>query len=108
MPRVLIQLVVNVFSADLLVNYNMALFERIRNRLANVVNDWVGSEYSDYLYSKCENEVREVVGDKEEEGEEAADANNVFIPMAESTDDAKEDEQLSNLFVQITFSGVTV
>jgi hypothetical protein len=94
LPRVLVQLIVNIYSADVLLNYKMSCLERIRNRLSNAAYEWMGP-YSKYLYSSISKD---------------ADTNNgeSVLEMEVINEDEEKPYELTNLFVQITFCGVTV
>jgi hypothetical protein len=93
LPRVLVQLIVNIYSADVLLNYKATYVEKFRNRLANMAYEWIGS-HSEFFYLSS--------------GENNNENESVVLEMENLSESEEKKCELSNLFVQITFSGVTV
>lgn len=92
--RTLIELNVRIYSADVLLKYRVTKFERLKSRIKNLTKNLAWSDNLD-----------------NEEFFTDYDSEHVVLDLDEDNGNKQESTKISedlNLFVQVTFCGVTV
>ena len=101
LPRILVELIVYVYTADILIKYKTTNLDRIKTQLVNAKNNFIG----------IKNEFVKIA--KEESSSSKIDEQNpTIINLSNLAEEASEQDQellseLNNLFVQITFCSET-
>jgi hypothetical protein len=105
-PRIMIELTVNIHSANVLLKYRINNYEKVKNQLNNLKKNFIGSSSNPRQVDDDDNDDND-----EEDAKSASDSFNYTMIALDDQQASKEDASLlnkMNLFVRITFLGVTV